>query len=304
MPSPTANGADVGTLTNPSGQHGLLALQQTDQQTNLDDFNLQTRHLSKDLTLGEMVRRPHVTFHFNLTPKAQGNPISLARIKQNIDEMLSSNLPGLPTDILDCAQLTTTIAFNIFTELIATPTAVSQAFTLTTPPQEPSALDLSTLHPPSPTENATIPSRCPCKSCELSILPTFTTAADYIKHINTFHSDFFQLLNDNRRLSYSIAMCVGCNLLLPPDELTNHLQTCQHHRLSQASATSTSASTTGQPSTPPTTPADESTITILAGFCPEARKADFEALLPHASNEELTQAVQGWVSASTNNSHP
>jgi len=39
-------------------------------------------------------------------------------------------------------------------------------------------------------------------------------------------------------------------------------------------------------------------------FCPEARKADFEALLPHASNEELTQAVQGWVSASTNNSHP
>jgi len=197
-----------------------------------------------------------------------------------------------------------TIAFNIFTELIATPTAVSQAFTLTTPPQEPSALDLSTLHPPSPTENATIPSRCPCKSCELSILPTFTTAADYIKHINTFHSDFFQLLNANLRLSYSIAMCVGCNLLLPPDELTNHLQTCQHHRLSQASATSTSASTTGQPSTPPTTPADESTIAILAGFCPDARKADFEALLPHASNEELTQAVQGWVSASTNNSHP
>jgi hypothetical protein len=195
-----------------------------------------------------------------------------------------------------------TIAFNIFTELIATPTDVSQSFTLTKPPQEPSVLDSSTLQPPSPTENATIPSRCPCKSCELSILPTFTTAADYIKHINTFHSDFFQLLEDTHRLSYSIAMCVGCNLFLPPDELTNHIQACHHHRLSQASATS--ASTTGQPTTPPTTPADEGTIAILAGFCPEDRKADFEALLPHASNAELAQTVQGWVSASTNNSHP
>jgi len=105
MSSPTATGDNVGTPTNPGGQHGLLAQQQTVQQANLDDFNLQARHHSNDITLEAMVKRPHVTVHFS--PKAKANPISLDRIKNDIKEMISSNLPGLPTDILDCAQLTT-----------------------------------------------------------------------------------------------------------------------------------------------------------------------------------------------------
>ncbi len=121
-------------------------------------------------------------------------------------------------------------AVEIYSILLMHPLAQPNAFVLV-PPQEASFVHpTNALSDPSPHDQATVPHRCPYKNCEYALFPhCFANASEYTTHITTFHHSSFIKLPEREQLRYSLAMCPGCQVLLPPTDLPTHINECTQY---------------------------------------------------------------------------